>query len=285
MVTAVKFAEGSDTLIEGLAIPFGGPFAGKDFHGERFVPETDIVPDLYPHGRPIVYHHGVNKDMGLVVQGRQTEHEVRDEGIWAKGELDKSARYHATVAKMIREGKLFFSSGAWPHMVKTRADGTIERWPWSELSLTPTPANPDAVVAYAVKAADLLAHFDAAGIDIPAETRTIIDSERGSAPEPFAVHAARMSDALDGFADRALVRHEVRAKAGRVLSASNRADIEAVVEAIDAALAGLGERRAKLAELLSRSDPKADEARKAAEIEYLRFLREQARANGVRVNA
>jgi hypothetical protein len=281
---AVKFVGDSDTKIEGLAIPFGGPFSGKDFHGEDFGPDTDIVADLFPAGRPLLYHHGVRKGMDVAIQGRQTEHELTDEGVWARGELDASAKYHETVAKMIRDGKLFFSSGALPHLVKTRADGHIERWPWAELSLTPTPANPLAMV-YAVKAADLAEHLAAAELDVPDAVRSIISTEGGTESEPFSVHAGRMSDLLDGFVDRAFYRQDVRAKAGRVLSASNRAEVEAVMEAIDAAVQSLGERRQQLADLLAKSDPKADEARKAAEVEYLRYLREEARANGVAVDA
>jgi hypothetical protein len=282
---AVKFVAGSDSMIEGLAIPFGGPFAGKDFHGESFGPDTDIVAELFPDGRPLLYHHGVNKGLGLTVMGRQVEHEMTDEGVWARAELDKAAKYHKTVAKMVADGKLFFSSGAIPHLVETnKATGAIKRWPWAELSLTPAPANPFAVV-YAVKAADLAEHLAAAELDVPDAVRSIISTEGGTESEPFSVHAGRMSDLLDGFVDRAFYRQDVRAKAGRVLSASNRAEVEAVMEAIDAAVASLGERRQQLADLLAKSDPKADEARKAAEVEYLRYLREEARANGVLIDA
>jgi hypothetical protein len=284
---AVKFVEGSESMIEGLAIPFGGPFAGKDFHGESFGPDTDIVAELFPNGRPLLYHHGVNKGLGLTVIGRQVEHEITDEGVWARAELDKAAKYHETVAKMVADGKLLFSSGAIPHLVETnKTTGDIKRWPWAELSLTPTPANPNAVV-YAVKAADLAEHLTAARIDMPDAVKSIMTTEGGLESEPFSVHAGRMSDLLDGFVDRAFMRHNVRAraKAGRVLSASNRAEVESVMEAIDAAVASLGERRQQLADLLAKSDPKANEAQKAAEVEYLRFLREQARANGVHMDA
>ncbi|MBA2382572.1 MAG: hypothetical protein H0V73_10730, partial [Chloroflexi bacterium] len=49
------------------------------------------------------------------------------------------------------------------HLVQTKSDGQITRWPWIELSLTPTPSNPDARL-YAVKAADAFAHLSAVGL-------------------------------------------------------------------------------------------------------------------------
>lgn len=269
---AVKFVDGSDTAIEGLAIPFGGPFGGKDFHGEDFGPDTDLVPDLYPAGRPIIYHHGVNKDAGVIVQGRQTEHVARDEGIWAKGELDKSARYHATVARMIAQGKMFFSSGAIPHLVKTDSAGHITRWPWMELSLTPTPANPDARV-YAVKSGDLIDHLEAADIDVPPALKLFLDRDDGPESEPFASQADRLSVALDAFASRAELRRDWRAKAGRALSASNRSDIADLVEAIRP----IAETWQKLTDLLARTDPVAADAAKDAEQEHLAWLHKQTR--------
>src|SRR5688572_11577720 len=56
---AVKFVDGSDTLIEGLAVPYGGSFGkGKDLHGEDFGPDTDLALDWFPEeGRPFLFHH------------------------------------------------------------------------------------------------------------------------------------------------------------------------------------------------------------------------------------
>lgn len=281
-MNSVKFAEGSDTIIEGLAIPFGGPeyLAGKDFHGEDFGPDTDIVPDLFPDGRPIIYHHGLHHDMKVAVQGRQTEYEMTDEGVFARGELDKAAKYHATVAKLIRDGKLFFSSGAIPHLVKTNDDGHITRWPWMELSLTPTPANPNARVTYAVKATDLIEHLDAADLTATDALKTFLDSNAGLESEPFAVHAERVSALMDEFADRVGSREDARTKSGRSLSAANRAEVAEVIASIDH-LRGL---RDSLAELIARSDPVAVEAAKAEaraiEAEYLRL---ESRMLGVAV--
>ena len=41
---AIKLLDLEKGLIEGLAIPFGGPFDGKDFDGEFFSKDTDFRP-------------------------------------------------------------------------------------------------------------------------------------------------------------------------------------------------------------------------------------------------
>ncbi len=227
MDTAVKFVKGSDTLIEGLAIPFGGPIAGKDLDGEDFGPDTDFALDWFPHGRPVIYHHGVDSAMKTAVQGRQLEHEITDEGLWARAQLDTSAKYHATVSRLIAAGKLFFSSGAMSHLVETDEAGHIKRWPWMELSLTPTPANPLAVV-HAVKASDVIDHLAAADIAVPADliaaalkALDATPSDNDALPDgaKFADLVDRLS--VDGPA-WVKARMDWYAKSGRVLSAATR---------------------------------------------------------------
>ena len=227
---AVKFVDGSETLIEGLAIPFGGPFAGKDFDGEDFGPDTDLALEWFPQGRPLIYQHGLDGAQKTTLQGRQAEHDVRDEGVWARAQLDKSAKYHATVSKMIAAGKMFFSSGSVPHLVQATKDGHITRWPWVELSLTPTPANPWAAV-HAVKSTDLIEHLADAGIEpsaqlIAAALKALdsIPDDDDSLPDglKFAEHADRLLADVEVFRDRTTGLVALRAKAGRVLSASTR---------------------------------------------------------------
>lgn len=273
MTNAVKFAEGSDSIIEGLAIPFGGLayLGGKDFHGETFGPDTDLALDWFPNeGRPFLYGHGLDPEIKATVVGRQISRTLTKAGHWVQVQLDKRSRYMADIQSLIDAEALSFSSGAVPHLVKTTDEGRIKSWPWVELSGTPTPANPDAAV-YAVKSADAVEHLSA--VKAADALRSIIESEGGSESEPFASHAERVSALVDAFAERAASREMARAKSGRSLSAANREEIREVIESIDR----LNERRAPLAGLIGSS--------KAAEIEYLRFLREEARANGVVVKA
>lgn len=226
MDTAVKFVKGSDTLIEGLAIPFSGPIAGKDLDGEDFGPDTDLALDWFPQGRPVLYHHGVDGAMKTAVQGRQSEQRVTDEGVWAQAVLDKSAKYHATVARLVTAGKLFFSSGSMPHLVEMNPDGHITRWPWIELSLTPTPSNPFATV-HTVKATDLIEHLAAASLPVPSELIAAALKALDSPDDPDALpDGAKFTDLLDRLTADGVpwvrARKDWYGKSGRVLSAATR---------------------------------------------------------------
>lgn len=268
-MNAVKFASGSDEIIEGLAIPFGGPFNGKDVDGEAFGPETDFAFDLFPNGRPLIYHHGADPVMKATAQGRQVEHEVRDEGVWARAQLDKAAKYHATVKRMIDQGLLFFSSGSAPQMAAKNADGLITRWPWLELSLTPTPANTLAR-PYAVKMADFVDHAEAGGVDLSAAAvKAVLAAldERGaedSGSESFDDQGTRVVSEVGSYLERAEKRYAQRAtKVGRELSGTNRQWLQS----LDERLAAVAELRKEVQELLSKTDPEAAKSAVLAVIE------------------
>ena len=144
---AVKFVADSEDRIEGLAIPFGGPADGKDLDGETFTKDTDLALDWFPEGRPVLYNHGFDDSIGVQVIGRQTAAKTTDEGVWVEAQLNRAHRYWDKVKELVSDGKLYFSSGSVPHLVKTTGDGVIKRWPWIENSLTTTPANPYATVS------------------------------------------------------------------------------------------------------------------------------------------
>lgn len=228
---AVSFVKGSDDLVEGLAIPFTGPFkGGKDFDGEDFGPDTDYAFDWFPHGRPALFDHGVDGALKTTVTGRQTSHEITDEGVWAQVQLDRSAKYHAVLKDLIAAGKMFFSSGSMPHLVQATKSGHITRWPWVELSFTPTPSNAYAAV-HPVKSVDLIARMADAGIEpsaqlIAAALKALdaIPTDDDSLPAglKFADHADRLLGDVEEFRDRISGLIEVRAKSGRVLSAQTR---------------------------------------------------------------
>lgn len=268
--TAMKFAEGTDNIIEGLAVPFGGPKGGKDLQGEAFGPDTDLALEWFPEeGRPVIYHHGLDEGMKTALVGRQIERAMQDAGHWVKVQLDKRNRYFEQIRQMVERGELSFSSGSLGHLVEVEKEsGSIKSWPWVELSLTPTPANPDASV-YAVKASDAIEHIAAVKSIVPAPLKAAVDAiEDGfteqpadSGPEPFDAHAERVVSEVAELAERATKRFETRSatKAGRELSKSN-------VEALRAAHRIIGE-------LLERNDrPSEDEAEASKAVaEYLRL--------------
>ncbi|MCA1570833.1 MAG: hypothetical protein LC798_11050 [Chloroflexi bacterium] len=260
-LTAVKFAEGSENVIEGLGIPFGGPFAGKDIQGETFTPETDFCLDWFEK-RPLLYDHGVNGKIGTTRIGDVIEHEMTDDGVWVKAQLDKRTKYYAIVKQLIEAQGVGFSSGAVSYLTQRSKSGEVNRWPWFEMSLTSTEANPKAAV-YAVKASDALQHMEAAHIDIPepleaalkAVDEWAIEQTPGdSEPESLANHSERVLAGVKAWVERVTEKASFRVTQDRKpLSEVNLA----AVKSVQAELAAL-------VETATRPDTDEAEATKAA---------------------
>lgn len=143
---AVKFVDGSDTLVRGLGMPFGGPWNGRDLEGEFFSTKTDFMLDFFTGERPVLFDHGLDEDMDNAIIGRVVEYKATDAGVWTIAQLDRRARYIEKLKELVDRGVLSFSSGAYPALTRVnKSTGEIERWPWVELTLTPTPMNPYAV--------------------------------------------------------------------------------------------------------------------------------------------
>ena len=178
---AVKLT--GDDRIEGLAIPFGGPLSGNDLDGERFTAQTDLALDWYPNGRPLLYEHGKDSTLGVQVVGRQVSVKQTEEGMWAEAQLNRAHRYAEHIRELVAAGKLFFSSGSVGHLVE-RAGEKITRWPFVELSLTPTPANPYAVAS----AKSAIAAAKSLGLDVPAALvdPTTVDAATGALADRIA---------------------------------------------------------------------------------------------------
>jgi hypothetical protein len=151
-----------------LAIPFGGPDKGKDLDGEFFDRETDIKPRWFRE-RPVLFHHAMDqtvKDADFGIQ--ELDDEPEDDGWWGTMWLERSNRYWEQVDAMLRAGKMYGSSGAVAHLVRTNhKTGHIEVWPHAEQTLTLTPANPYARIT----AAKAVAGFTSAGIALPDDLR------------------------------------------------------------------------------------------------------------------
>jgi hypothetical protein len=217
----VKFAEGSDTIIEGLGVPFG-----LDLDGESFGPDTDLCLDWFPKGgRPILYHHGFNDTVKMVAIGHELESTMTDDGLWVRAELDKASKHYAKVKKLIDESAVGYSSGAPDHKVKMGKGSRWARWPLVEYSLTPTPAFPNRV-SYAVKTADAIEHLEAVDADIPDSLNEQTQSD--SEPESLAEQSGQVLAGLKAWAERMEERSDFRVKFGRELS---KANIESLREA------------------------------------------------------
>ena len=211
-VVAVRMVDGADDTIEGWGMPFGGPFGGQDLYGEHFTAATDFAlswfPDSGQGSRPLLFHHALDADAGATPVGRVKSFELRaDIGMWTQAQLDKSSEYFAAIKEMVKAGRLFFSSGAMAHLVDVdKRSGEIKRWPWVELSLTPTPANLLATVDMATASR----HFKSAGLVLPeamrdgdaaAKALTVAKMQALVEDLDMEMTKAEMQDMLDGFPD------------------------------------------------------------------------------------
>ena len=226
LARAIKFT--APDVIEGLAMPFG-----FDTDGESFTADTDFCIEWFgKSGRPFLFDHGLDPTLKGAVMGRQTDYEVRDEGVWAQVQLDRNARYRKAIDSLIEQGALGYSSGAMPHLATKNAKGHITRWPWVELSGTPIPAHPGAMNLHYVKSSDAIRHLEEAEIAIPDPLKAALAAldewaeSRDDSGLPdglkFAEHADRLLVDVEAFRDRVLALAGLRAKSGRVLSAQTR---------------------------------------------------------------
>ena len=143
---AVKLVDVDKGLIEGWAIPFGGPMPGeKDLDGEAFTKETELYLDNYP-SRPILYQHGKDSLLGYRPIASEVKVTRKEQGIWLEAQLRMAGQYKDMILELLGKEMLGFSSGANLGSVAKTAEGIITSWLWNETSLTPMPANPFGMV-------------------------------------------------------------------------------------------------------------------------------------------
>jgi hypothetical protein len=277
MSRAIKIAPNGDLDI--LAIPFSGPMpggpGGKDLDGEYFSPKTDLCLDWFPTQRPLLYQHGLDGEIAVAPIGKVDASSAHqdDAGWWVRAQLDKAGQYWRHITQLIEadEEKIFASSGSMPHLVKRTKDGEILRWPWVELSLTPTPANFFATVS----AAAAKAHYAAAGLTPPPTINA--DDTRS-----YADLLDRLTDDMGDFAEMTLRLTHGRGKVGRPQLSDKRREL------LTTMLARLREVDAVIHDLLAETEPRAadpaardDGDGKALALSIGELLRIRARLAGV----
>jgi hypothetical protein len=90
----------------------------------------------------VYYHHGMDAAVGKKSIGTGYI-KMDDTGLWYEAQLDLADEYGSMIAKLCKQGKMGFSSGAAGHLVERKSMGgaaEITRWPIAEASITPTPA-------------------------------------------------------------------------------------------------------------------------------------------------
>jgi phage head maturation protease len=125
-------------------VRFGSPDT-TDLEGDYFTPQTDFGFPIKAGERVplnVYYHHGMDKMIGKKSIG--TGYVKMDEtGLWYEAQLDMADSYGEMIAKLCKQGKMGYSSGAAGHMVERKSVGKaseITRWCIAEASITPTPA-------------------------------------------------------------------------------------------------------------------------------------------------
>lgn len=137
----VKFT--SDGRVKGYLVRFGNK-NDHDLEGDYFTSNTNF-------GRPLdgkfplnlYYNHGQDETIGVKQIG--TGYVKLDEyGLWYEAQIDMSEKYNQMIAKLAKEGRLGYSSGAASHLVSRKQVSNnvyeILQWNLAEASLTPRPA-------------------------------------------------------------------------------------------------------------------------------------------------
>ena len=136
----------SDRLghVKGYLVRFGSPDA-VDLEGDYFGPGTDFGFPVKAGARVplnLYYHHGMDSKVGRKSIGTGYV-KMDDTGLWYEAQIDLADEYGRMIAKLAKDGKMGFSSGAAGHLVERKSMGgasEITRWPIAEASITPTPA-------------------------------------------------------------------------------------------------------------------------------------------------
>jgi phage head maturation protease len=136
----------SDRLgyVKGYLVRFGNDKTA-DLEGDFFTPQTDYgFPVAKGQRVPlnVYYHHGMDAAVGKKSIGTGFI-KMDDTGLWYEAQLDMADEYGSMIAKLCKQGKMGFSSGAAGHLVERKSMGgaaEITRWPIAEASITPTPA-------------------------------------------------------------------------------------------------------------------------------------------------
>ena len=148
----IKSSDSTKTVFEVVGVPYGGPafLGGKDLQGERFTKSTDFGRDL--GGAFVVetiysfYDHALNDGIGKQQIGFAKFFQETEQGQLWNIEVSKAYQYHDFIYAMAQANLLGASSQPVQTAVEIDEDGNIKRWPLAEISLTPTPANPAAVM-------------------------------------------------------------------------------------------------------------------------------------------
>jgi len=144
-----------------------GDANAPDLTSEFFTPQTQELDVIFKAmGKlPLLYHHGMDKQLKSAVVGVVDQMGADEVGMWAESQLDMSNRYANAILDLANKRKLGTSSGTLPGARQVKASGEITRWAMVEVSLTPTPAEPELAFTYPVEV--VKAAYDELGLVLP----------------------------------------------------------------------------------------------------------------------
>ena len=105
-------------------------------------------------------------------------------------QLNRAHQYAEVIADLTEQGLMGFSSGSLGHLVDIDSRGLIREWPWVELSLTPTPANPYAMIR-PTQTADTLNAFRQLGLSLSKEAEEALKTFKMAVPDLRSLRMAK----------------------------------------------------------------------------------------------
>ena len=209
------------------AIPFGGPIPspwwprGVDLDGETFTTRSDIKAGWFAE-RVVDWHHGTDSTLRRTILGKAVDlgrfdgpaDEPDEDGWWVTVWLDHGNRRLNLIKKLAEQGaQIYGSSEALPSMVRKAAHGEITVWPYLRQTLSTSPQNTHSVL------------------------RPLKAVLEGAVPTGafWSDIAAALTDLGSDLRLTSVMGDDV-AKAGRMLSAANFADLQSTLDEVEAAL-------------------------------------------------
>lgn len=119
-----------------------------DLQKEVFTKSTDLELEIGDK-RTIYYRHGTHPIIQDRKLGKAILKAIDDAGAFFEGELNLRDEYEKYIYKLAEMGKLGWSTGSMPHLVRkemvssgSNKASELKSWPIGEISLTPCPVEP-----------------------------------------------------------------------------------------------------------------------------------------------
>lgn len=200
-----------------LAIPYDGPIPsgkhkrGVDLDGQWFSPKTDLYGPYtalrHSRERYVDFHHAKSPKMGKAILGRVIiDEEPEEDGLWVDFWLKAGEQRVQLVKALAERGAQLFGSSQAVYGKADEQTGEILEWPWYLETISTSPVNTWSVIR-------------------PLKAALDSDDLSAAALRALAVGIDNLGEDLR--LTSAVVQGEDEAKAGRVLSSANDADLEA----------------------------------------------------------